>query len=238
MRSTPWPPPPSLQAVARSLLARSHTYITPASLKRALDAHSAAFQGAFQQVCGSFDVHGRWPGAVLAAASAAGQSCTLSLGHVPVLLCSSASLPFCVTGLCTQDAHELFCGLLDLLQSEVLAREVGSWWRCTACMLPPVAGTSRSWVCGTIMQLCWPHNQQPSPVPLKQLSQFAVQVRRLGRPQVRISETADPAARNFSFAVSTAGGLSCVPCSGGTGATLWCSCVAVGFVSGDAPLAT
>lgn len=25
---------------------------------------------------------------------------------------------------CLQDAHELFCGLLDLLQSEVLAREV------------------------------------------------------------------------------------------------------------------
>ncbi len=29
---------------------RSHMYITPAGLKRALDAHSAAFQGAFQQV--------------------------------------------------------------------------------------------------------------------------------------------------------------------------------------------
>lgn len=28
-----------------------------------------------------------------------------------------------------------------------------------------------------------------------------MQVRRLGRPRVRISETADPAARNFSFAV-------------------------------------
>ena len=48
-----------------------------------------------------------------------------------------------------QDAHELFCGLLDLLQSEVLAREA----------------------------------------------------RRLARTCIRISETADPAARNFSFAV-------------------------------------
>ncbi len=48
---------------------------------------------------------------------------------------------------CLQDAHELFCGLLDLLQSEVLAREVRT---CTkrvvhtlhfldaACRLPQV----------------------------------------------------------------------------------------------------
>ena len=57
-------------------------------------------------------------------------------------------------GCAVQDAHELLCGLLDLVQSEVLAREA----------------------------------------------------RLLGRTRVRISETVDPAARNFSFAVSGLGG--------------------------------
>lgn len=48
-----------------------------------------------------------------------------------------------------QDAHEFFCGLLDVLQQEVVGAEAA----------------------------------------------------RLGRPLVRISETDDPAARSFSFAV-------------------------------------
>ncbi|PSC75195.1 UPF0187 chloroplastic [Micractinium conductrix] len=71
-------------------------YLTPASLKRALDAASSAFHGTLQQ-----------------------------------------------------DAHELLCSLLDAVQGEVLAREVA----------------------------------------------------RLGRMRVAISETADPGARNFGFAV-------------------------------------
>ena len=223
--------PLSLQAAARSLLARSHTYITPASLKRALDAHSAAFQGAFQQVWHPFDMHGaamgprlhpQWPLPGRTARSPSGVHARTLLQLPLTILLVNRPFP--------QDAHELFCGLLDLLQSEVLAREVGSCWRCAACLHPPVAGRA----CSTIRQLCWPCNQHLSPTPLKHIT---VQMRRLGRAQVRISETADPAARNFSFAVSPAGGLSCVAFSG-TVAALWCSCLAVGLVSGDAPLAT
>ncbi|GAB4820867.1 hypothetical protein N2152v2_007913 [Parachlorella kessleri] len=79
--------------------------IVPVSLKRAMGARMAAFEGAFQQ-----------------------------------------------------DAHEFFCGLLDVLQGEVLAVDAG----------------------------------------------------RLGRQLIRISETADPAARSFSFAVSHQ--LTCSQC--------------------------
>lgn len=57
--------------------------------------------------------------------------------------------PFSLLPDCLQDAHELFCGLLDSLQTEVLAREAA----------------------------------------------------RLGRTRIRVSETSDPAARNFGFAV-------------------------------------
>ena len=63
-------------------------------------------------------------------------------GSNRILPCPALELP--------QDAHEFFCGLLDVLQGEVLAVEAG----------------------------------------------------RLGRQLIRISETADPAARSFSFAVS------------------------------------
>ncbi|KAL4457464.1 hypothetical protein ABPG75_012329 [Micractinium tetrahymenae] len=85
--------------------ARLDRHIKPASLKRALDASSAAFRGTFQQ-----------------------------------------------------DAHELFVALLEGVQREVLVREVA----------------------------------------------------RLGRSRVRVSETADPAARNFSFAVQHE--LACSRC--------------------------
>ncbi|KAI3436489.1 hypothetical protein D9Q98_005906 [Chlorella vulgaris] len=98
-------------AVLDCVAARDNTsnsgrgYISPANLKRALDAATSAFQGAFQQ-----------------------------------------------------DAHELFCGLLDSLQTEVLAREAA----------------------------------------------------RLGRTRIRVSETSDPAARNFGFAVEHR--LACSGC--------------------------
>jgi hypothetical protein len=95
--------------------------------------------------------HRRRVGAVLEflpAARVRSPSCGASPSIGPNKLCPKVTPCHPLLRL-LQDAHELFCGLLDLLQSEVLAREA----------------------------------------------------RRLSRTCIRISETADPAARNFSFAV-------------------------------------